>query len=108
MISAENIRSIWRVPSGFGLHWQSWEDEFVVYNSGSGDTHLFDPIAAKALQSLDKEPASLSELEGRLAASLEIDPDSKLSAYLERLLSDFHRLGLIERVQFSATSAPLR
>ena len=86
----------WTVPSESRLHWQCWEDEYVVFNSGSGDTHLLDPVAAKALQSLEQKPANLSELGRRVAAALEIKLDDNLSAYLERLLSDFHRLGLVE------------
>jgi len=87
------------VPSGFSLHWQSWDDEFVVYNSGSGDTHLLDVVAAEALQSLERESANLLELARKVAASLEIKLDDKLSAYLERLVPDFHRLGLVERIK---------
>jgi PqqD family protein of HPr-rel-A system len=97
MTSTEPAR--WRVPMGFSLHWQSWDDEFVVYNSGSGDTHLLDSVAAEALQSLERESANLSELAGKVAASLEINLDDNLSAYLERLVSDFHRLGLVERIK---------
>ena len=97
MTSTETAR--WRVPSGFRLHWQSWDDEFVVYNCGSGDTHLLDPAAAEVLQSLEQESADLSELAGRVAASLKIQADSEFSAYLEQLLSDLYKLGLIERVQ---------
>jgi PqqD family protein of HPr-rel-A system len=91
--------AIWKVPSKFQLHWRSWDDEFVVYNNGSGDTHLLDPLAAQALQGLVREQASLSELTVKVANSLEIEPDSELSAYLERLLSDFYKLGLIERIE---------
>jgi PqqD family protein of HPr-rel-A system len=89
----------WTVPSESRLHWQSWDDEFVVYNSGSGDTHLLDVVAAEALHSLERESANLSELGRRVAAALEIKLDDNLSAHLERLLSDFHRLGLVERIK---------
>ena len=87
----------WRLVPGFPLYRHSWDDEFVVYNTGSGDTHLLDPVAAKALQILEDGPVVLSELTGGVAASLEIEGDHRLLAYLERLLSDFRRLGLIER-----------
>jgi PqqD family protein of HPr-rel-A system len=89
----------WKVNSEFPLHWRSWDDEFVVYNSGSGDTHLLDPVAAEALQSLEQESADLSELVDRVSGSMEIEPDTEFSAYLEQLLSDLYKLGLIERVQ---------
>jgi PqqD family protein of HPr-rel-A system len=89
----------WKVNSEFPLHWRRWDDEFVVYNSGSGDTHLLDPVAAEALQNLEQESADLSELVVRVAASLEIEPDTDFAAYLEQLLSDLYKLGLIERIQ---------
>ena len=89
----------WKVNPKFPLQWQVWDDEFVVYNTGSGDTHLLDPVAAEVLQSLEKKTADLSELAGRVSASIEIEPDSKFSDYLEQLLSDLHKLGLIQRVQ---------
>ena len=97
MTSTETAR--WKVNSEFPLRWRSWDDEFVVYNSGSGDTHLLDPVAAEALQNLEQESADLSELAGRVAASLKIQADSEFSAYLEQLLSDLYKLGLIERIQ---------
>ena len=89
----------WKVNPAFPLHWHVWDDEFVVYNTGSGDTHLLDPVAAEVLQSLEIESADLPELIDRVAASLRIEPDSKFSAYLEQLLSDLHKLGLIQRIQ---------
>ena len=97
MTSTETAR--WKAISSFPLHWRSWGDEFVVYNSGSGDTHLLDPVAAEALQNLEQESADLSELVARVAASLEIEPDTDFAAYLEQLLSDLYKLGLIERIQ---------
>lgn len=98
MISTESTP--WKVPSGFELHWRTWDDEFVVYNTGSGDTHLLDPVAAHVLQVLEREPLSLTLLTGRVAASFELEQDIQLSSYLERLLSLFERLGLVERVEY--------
>ena len=89
----------WKVNSEFPLYWRSWGDEFVIYNSGSGDTHLLDPVAAEALQNLEQESADLSELVVRVATSLEIEPDTDFASYLEQLLSDLYKLGLIERIQ---------
>lgn len=94
-----NKSAKWKVNPEFPLQWQVWDDEFVVYNTGSGDTHLLDTLAAEVLQSLEREPADLSELIDRVVASLKIEPDSKFSDYLEQLLYDFHKLGLIQRVQ---------
>jgi hypothetical protein len=39
----------WRAISGFTLYWHSWGHEHIVYNAGSGDTHLFNEFTALIL-----------------------------------------------------------
>ena len=102
MTHTQNAR--WKVNSEFPLQWQVWDGEFVVYNTGSGDTHLLDTSAAEVLQSLERGSADLSELVAMVAASLEIEPDSKFSDYLEQLLSDLHKLSLIQRQRIQCES----
>lgn len=89
----------WRVAEGFPLYWHHWDNEFVVYNTGSGDTHLLDVVAAEALKILDTAPANLLELVQKLSASLEIEVDGDFVAHLETRLANFHKLGLIEPIQ---------
>ena len=89
----------WRAPSGSRLHWRSWDDEFVVYDSASGDTHLLDSVPAETLKILERQSANLSELVDMVAASLTIEADSELSTYLDELLSQFEKLGLVEQVR---------
>jgi len=86
----------WRAASASRLHWRSWDDEFVVYHSGWGTTHLLDLVAAEALRILDRESASLPELAELVARSLKIQPDDELFCYLEELLPELEKLGLIE------------
>ena len=95
MLSAQK----WRIFPGLRLHWRSWEDEFVVYNSASGDTHLLDQVSRDMLKVLESESPTLSELAGRLAESQEIEADAEFSSYLERLLATLEKLGLVERIQ---------
>jgi PqqD family protein of HPr-rel-A system len=89
----------WRAASGSSLHWHSWDDEFIVYDSGSGQTHLLDPIAAETLKILEAVYASDDELFQLVAESLRIKPNGELASYLEKLLPKLERLGLIERIQ---------
>jgi len=88
----------WRAIRGFELYWHAWDNEFVVYHSGSGDTHLLNLLAATALQSLQQAPADLSELTAQIASrhGLEIDEDFQRS--MEELVTELARLGLIEQV----------
>ena len=88
----------WRAPSSARLHWRSWDDEFVLYSSGSGDTHLLDPVAAEALRILEIESVSLFELVELVGRSLGIEPDDELASYLEQLIYRLEKLGLIEGI----------
>ena len=92
-------RDTWMVPYESKLYWHSWGDEFVVYDGGSGDTHLLDAVGANALQSLEREPATLSELTEKMAASWDLEVQGELSDYLARLLSNLHKLGLVNPVE---------
>jgi PqqD family protein of HPr-rel-A system len=89
----------WRTPPYFRLHWQSWEDESVIYNSTSGSTHLLDLVAAETLKILEKEPATVPELVEMVASSFKIDPNDELSRHLEKLVLELEKLELLEVVQ---------
>ena len=86
----------WRVPAGAGILWRSWADEYIVYENASGDTHQLDQISALALKELQQKQASLPELNELVAAALSIESDSELSIYLDKVISNLHRLDLIE------------
>jgi len=88
----------WRVISVFTLHWCSWGDEHVVYNAGSGDTHLFNDFAALILRTLQEKAATLEELSQLCATSFKQDEDEELNAQLNELLLELDRLGVIERI----------
>ncbi len=89
----------WTAVSGFDLHWCSWGDESIVYNDGSGDTHLLSPVDAEALKSLQQAPANIPELAERIASALNIEADDEFFFYLETLLTQLEKLGLIERIR---------
>jgi PqqD family protein of HPr-rel-A system len=88
----------WRTITDFDICWHHWGDEYIAYHSGSGETHLLDPILAEILKSLLDQPANISELAGRVASSLELVQDDEMIGYVEQAALDFQRLGLIERV----------
>ena len=89
--------TIWRVPPGNMLTWRVWDDEFLVYNTTSGQTHHLNFLAGEALRSLEAEPGSTSELVCRLADQFEIAQDSPPLQMIDRLMRQFDELGLIAR-----------
>jgi PqqD family protein of HPr-rel-A system len=87
----------WRVISDSALHFRFWEDEFVVYNSLSGDTHLLGTTAAQILLKLQQAPSNATSLSESLAPLLHAEMDDELVIQIEQILADLDTLALIER-----------
>ncbi len=89
-------RVAWKLSGGSSLLWRRWNDEYVVHNAGSGDTHLLDLLAGEVLKQLEASSADAQELTQRVAAAVELPADVVLVQHIERLLADFDQLGLID------------
>lgn len=78
------------------LLWNQWDDEPVVYNIISGNTHLITPAAAKVLRRLEQQPSTASQLAESIASEFNVDSDQEVVEYIERLISDLDELGLVK------------
>jgi PqqD family protein of HPr-rel-A system len=83
------------VPDVNALVWRMWEDEFLVYNTTSGQTHHLNLLAGEALRSLEAEAAHERELVRRLADQFEIAEDSAPLQMIVGLIRELDELGLI-------------
>jgi PqqD family protein of HPr-rel-A system len=88
----------WRLTSESGLRWQHWDDQSLVFNPVSGDTHLLDLVARMGLACLEEGPKSGEEMCQRMIAQLELDADTDLRPYVAKLLGQLRELGLVEGV----------
>lgn len=88
---------MWRLIPDHALHFRSWNDEFVVYNSLSGDTHLLDATAAHALLKLQQAPSDAITLAASLAPLMQAEMDDEFAFQIDQLLADLDKLALIER-----------
>ena len=86
----------WQLSPSGQLHWRQWDEEYLLFNAASGQTHFLNELGAGALQLLQQSPLSVVELSERLAALYELELDAKLQAYINRMVADLGRLGLIE------------
>lgn len=87
----------WKVVSDQALHFRSWNKEFVVYNSLSGDTHLLDETAAHILLELQKAPADVVMLAASVASILQIEMSDEWVSQIRQILADLDGLSLIEQ-----------
>jgi PqqD family protein of HPr-rel-A system len=85
----------WAVPEGNALAWRKWDDEFLVFNTASGQTHHLNFLAGEALRSLEAEAADVGELVRRLANQFEIAEDIPSLQMIDQLVRELDELGLI-------------
>jgi len=88
----------WRLMSDQALHFRYWDDEYVVYDSHSGDTHLLGTVAVQVLFKLQQTPSIATELSASIAPLLHINMDDELVMQIDSILADLDKLALIERV----------
>lgn len=86
---------LWTLRRGQTLQYRHWDDEYVLYNDLSGDTHLLDDAAIVLLTALQRGPASRGGLVDVLCAEFDADP-AELDSEADALLVHLKRLYLID------------
>jgi PqqD family protein of HPr-rel-A system len=77
------------------LHWASWDDEYVVFDERSGQTHQLDALRAYVLHTLSERSKSVDMLDAELT---ELTPQGAVwDKALANILDEFQALGLVER-----------
>ena len=78
------------------LHWRCWNDEWAVFDVGSGQTHQMDTLTAVTLMMVDTTPVDLHELVDRVADELFIPANPELFNALKDTLDRLVAAQLIE------------
>lgn len=83
---------LWRVRPGQQLRHWGWDEQCVLYNDLSGDTHLLDEAALLVLLTLAREPAT----DAALAQALDLEDQGEAGAWLAGLLDSLKAQHLVE------------
>ena len=86
----------WQLRSLVELHWHRWDDEWVAFDVGSGQTHQMDTLSAVTLLFLENSPADAQELATQVAKELRIPESSEYLNSLGDILGRLETSGLIE------------
>jgi PqqD family protein of HPr-rel-A system len=86
----------WQLSALVSLHWRCWDDEFVVFDAGSGQTHQLSPITAASLMMLELASADINELTSRVSDELTLANDDQLSSIVNEAVHGLQVAGLIE------------
>jgi PqqD family protein of HPr-rel-A system len=86
----------WRRVPGIDLYWRLLEEQYVVYNGGSGHTHVLDPVAALIIEKLRDRGCTTTKLVREVGVLLNIGANDEFLAKLQQTLRQLAELGLIE------------
>ena len=87
-----------RVTLRSRLHWRRWGDEWVVYDSGSGQTHKLDRLTAVVLLTCEEGVVDPPGLVERVAQALAVDASDELAGRVRQVVEQCETLGLLESV----------
>lgn len=87
---------IWRIAPGQQLAYRGWDNEFVVYNDLSGDTHLLDGDAFALIEALRASPATIATLVTVCAGDVPADQLLDVTDTITALLAKLQHLFLVE------------
>jgi len=77
------------------FRFEKWEEEAIVFNPLSGETHQLNGFATAALE-LMQQPFTLETLSDQMYKFYEIEDRKNLPSQLKNLISQFDNIGLIE------------
>jgi PqqD family protein of HPr-rel-A system len=83
------------VDSLVQLHWASWDDEYVVFDEYSGQTHQLDALRAYVLHTLSDAPKSVDMLTAEIG-DVALHYGESLHETLVSILNEFQATGLVE------------
>jgi PqqD family protein of HPr-rel-A system len=87
----------WQFNRVCQLHWRCWDDDHIVFNASSGQTHFLNILGALTLELVAERALTLEDLLGALATRLEnFVVDNEMREYVSYMLKDLDNLGLIE------------
>lgn len=86
----------WRLCNGQSLRTLAGDDESVVYNDQSGETHLINAVAISLLEHLRKGPDDFSGLCDGLEQAWEFGSGAEVQKVVVALTDELTQLYLIE------------
>jgi PqqD family protein of HPr-rel-A system len=86
----------WRLRTGQSLRTLAGDDESVIFNDLSGETHLLSAVAVSLLERLRKGPADFPGICAALETAWEFESSAELQRVVLALTDELDTLGLIE------------
>ena len=91
------------LPDNHSVSCRFWQDECVVYNAMSGNTHLIDGFGVEVFKALtNQQTTSRVDLLNVFDALFALPPDCEVDTFFDNLVHDYETLGLLQVKEQSA------
>lgn len=90
--------TLWRLRAQACLHWRNWDDQWVVFNEASGQTHLLDAVTTAILSVIEKSPSDVPNLTSVAMQESGLHDESSWSTTVSAVLERLTGVGLIESI----------
>ncbi|WP_074748082.1 HPr-rel-A system PqqD family peptide chaperone [Nitrosospira multiformis] len=89
----------WRSTGFSSLRVEAWDEEFTVFQPGSGKTHFLNQMGLQIISSLDQSPASADDICRFLSEQFQVPYDQNFLWHIMKTLHRFDELGLIKKME---------
>lgn len=93
-----NTAGTFRLNPVAQLHWVGWEDEYVVFEESSGETHQLDAFRAFVLNSAIEGPIQVEGLLADMVSAMPVEDRQTTAQALQSVVEELETVGLLERV----------
>ena len=88
----------WSIITPDALYWKMWDDECVVFNATTGQTHVLEPVLALLIRQIEAGSTESEELVSQTAKLLGLELTDDVRDKLNLMLQKLAQYGLIESV----------
>jgi PqqD family protein of HPr-rel-A system len=92
-----NLTGAFRLNPVAQLHWVGWDDEYVVFEESSGQTHQLDAFRAFVLNSALEGEIQVSDLLADMVSAMTVQSPEAATQLLHSVIEEFETVGLLER-----------
>ena len=89
----------WKILEDDALYWERWGEQYALFDSLSGETHLLPEFSARVLQQLSVRSRTADALAKALCEGSDEICDQTFVEHVSQLLVQLQAAGLTEKVQ---------
>ncbi len=90
------MTKVYSLNSAVRLHWTNWDDELVVFDEISGQTHELDTLRAFVLNAISESPQTIDLLCSQIEEVMRLEYSAEMKVLLAKILEEFETHGLIQ------------